>query len=542
MLLRSPLARTVTALGLAAGLIAVPIADGTLASASPAAAAKPKVIAGPDISHYQHPNGKAINWTKVAKTGVRFAISKATEGTNYTDPYFASDYAASLAAGLVHGSYHFARPSTPVAPSAMAQAKYFATAVGTVTTTKTLPPALDLEQTGGLGPGQLVTWAQDFLLDMRTLTGRTPMLYTYPYFWENDLNDPSALSRYPLWMANFGTKTAPVSDLWQYTDSAHLKGIPDAVDESKFLGTTGFPWTTLSNGTVATPWKTKAPHTPLGLHASANGEAVTVSWMPGDTGTSRVTGYTVTASPGGAVQTVAGGSTSATFDSLSTKQTYTFTVTATSAVGTSAATGPSNPVTPTIPTVLAASIVHRLTFGGKAPLQTKLLRADTHAALVGKKVLIFRRPSASKPWRQIRKLSTGSDGQATATLHPSRSAELEAVFPGGKGVERSSIFENYQVVPTVSAALGQTTVAHGKHSLVSLIGSVTPFVAKTEVLRESLVNGSWVVLEHTRLGPKGRFEFTIHAKTPATLTYRIVVAAAGGRGSAHSKRMHLTIT
>ena len=67
---------------------------------------------------------------QVAKAGKDFAIVKATEGTTYVNPYFAgpyaNDYADAAAAGLVHGSYHFARPALPVAASAKAQAKFFA--------------------------------------------------------------------------------------------------------------------------------------------------------------------------------------------------------------------------------------------------------------------------------------------------------------------------------------------------------------------------------------------------------------------------------
>jgi GH25 family lysozyme M1 (1,4-beta-N-acetylmuramidase) len=531
---RTSIVRIVTAVALAAA-VATPIVTGTVAGA-----ATVKIISGPDVSHYQHPSGKAINWVKVAKAGKTFAISKATEGTTYTDPYFATDYPAELAAGLVHGSYHFAHPALPINSTALAQAKFFSATVGPVNIADTLPPALDLEQTGGLDPAQLVTWAQDFLLDLRTLTGRTPMLYTYPNFWDNDLADASALSRYPLWMAEFGTSTAPVADLWQYTDDAHIKGIPDGTDESKFLGTTGQPWATLSNGTVATKWASAAPAAPVRLGATVDGTSVTVSWLPGDAGTSRVTGYTVTSSPGHEVQTVAGGTFNTTFANLSTTKTYTFTVTATNAVGTSAASLPSPPVTPTIPTVLNATIPASLTYGAVAPLQATLLRADTHAALAGRQVLIFRRSSPTKPWRQIRKLSTDTAGLASSSLRPTRSAELEAVFPGAKGVARSSIFENYRVSPTVTAALSATAVTSGTH--LRLTGSVTPFAARTQVVREQHVNGVWRVIAGGVLGHKGRFDFAIHPKATGVDVFRVVVAAAKGRARGHSAPLRLTVS
>jgi GH25 family lysozyme M1 (1,4-beta-N-acetylmuramidase) len=528
-----------------AGVIAASTTIGSLPAASAA-----KVIKGPDVASYQHPHatkahphGQPISWAKVAKAGYSFAIVKATEGTTYVNPYFAGpyydDYANSAAAGLVHGAYHFARPTTPVVSSAKAQAKFFAATVGPVTTKKTLPPALDLEVTGGLNPGQLVTWAQTFLLEMRTLTGRTPMLYTYPYFWEHDVNDPTALARYPLWMAEYGVSHGPVSDLWQYTDHAAIKGIVGAVDVSRFAGTSGFAWSVLSNGTAVTPWVSAAPAAPVEVKASGAGGAVKLSWLPGDTGTSPITSYQVTADPGGLVATVSGATLHATINHLSTTTAYTFTVTATNSTGTGVASTATQPVTPRIPTVLAAKVKGSLHYGASLPLKATLHRADTHAALPDKQVLLFRRESVSTPWVQVRKLSTNSAGLVTTLLRPKRSAQLEAVFPGGKGVARSEAFENYVVRPTVTAALSSTKINRGKH--VTLTGKVSPFVRGTKVLREGLVGGRWQVWATTKLGPKGGFRFVIHPTAKSVDTYRIVVAAAHGRGKGISSRMQLTV-
>jgi GH25 family lysozyme M1 (1,4-beta-N-acetylmuramidase) len=525
---------------------AVPMGFGALPSASAA-----KTYLGPDVASYQHPHatsahphGQPINWAKVAKSGKAFAIVKATEGTSYTNPYFAGpyydDYADAAAAGLVKGSYHFARPALPIVSTAIAQAKFYAKTIGPVDTVATLPPALDLEVTGGLDPAQLVTWAQTFLLEMRKITGRTPMLYTYPNFWEDDLADPGALARYPLWMAEYGVARAPVSDLWQYTDHAHINGIVGGVDVSRFVGSSGFPWKVLSDGTQVTPWVVSAPGAPSSPVATVDGTDVTVSWLPGDTGTSRVTRYRVTASPGGAVQTVNGKTFSTTFDNLSTKSSYTFTVTASNQVGTGTPSTPTAPVTPTIPTLLATHISPSLTYGGTLPLLAKLTRSDTKAALAGRRVLIFRRTSLTSAWVQIRKLRTDARGLVSSVLRPKRSAELETVFPGAKGVARSSTFESYVVRPTVTAALSSDTVRHGGH--VTLSGTAVPFFDGQQVMREGLLDGQWQVWATTSIGPRGRFIFRIHPKTKATEIYRVVVAASSSHGSGHSPRLTLTVT
>jgi GH25 family lysozyme M1 (1,4-beta-N-acetylmuramidase) len=525
--------------------VALPAATGSVSSASAA-----KVYDGPDVASYQHPHptkahphGQPINWKKVRKAGKEFAIVKATEGTTYVNPYFAgpysNDYADAAAAGLVHGSYHFARPALPVARSARAQAQFFAQTIGPVTTKKTLPPALDLEVTGGLNRGQLITWAQDFLLEMRELTGRTPMIYSYPSFWANDLGDPSALARYPLWMAEFGVRKGPTSDLWQYTSGAHINGIQGSVDESRFMGTSGFPWATLSNGTVATPWKAAPPAAPLSVRASASGGAVSVSWLPGDAGTSPVTSYTVTSTPGDQVVTVPGSAFSATVNGLSTKTSYTFTVTATSDIGTGVASAETDAVTPAIPTTLHASIKSAATIGTALPLSATLLRADTHAALVNKKVLIYRKEAPANTWVQVRKLSTNADGLVSTVLHPKRNAELEAVFPGARGVQRSETFENYVVRPTVSANLSAAIVQSGNR--VTITGRVSPFKAGGRVLREGFFDGAWHVWASSKIGKRGGFEFHFRPTLRTVDQYRIVAAATQRHGAGHSKTLKLTV-
>jgi GH25 family lysozyme M1 (1,4-beta-N-acetylmuramidase) len=521
-------------------------------AATGASASTSTVIKGPDVSHYNHPDKRTVNWPKVAATGVSFAISKATEGTAYTDPFFATDYAGSAAAGLVHGSYHFARPGFPIGKTARQQAKYFAGVIGPVTTAKTLPPALDLEVTGGLAPSQLVTWAEDFLLEMRTLTGRTPMLYTYPSFWENDLDDPTALARFPLWMAHFNTSIPPVANLWQFTDHAHIKGFPRvkvsgssktkaiSVDESVFQSSKAFPWSVISNGTLATSWPAQTPAAPLAIQATASGDQVRVGWIPPDAGTSPITGYTVTASPGGKSASIGPNTFHASIVGLSAATKYTFTVTATNAVGIGAASVATAPIAPRVPTSLVVTSSPSITFGSKLPVKAVLKRTDTKAALAGQSVLVYRRASTSGPWRQIRTLSTDATGTSSLVLAPSRSAQLELVFPGGHGIARASSYQSYVVRPTVTAALSATTVVHD--GTLTIRGSSTPAVAGEQVLRERLVNGTWVVRSTTHLGPRGGFVFHLHPKAKGIATYRIVLPAVHGRTAAHTHPFSFTVT
>lgn len=89
-----------------------------------------------------------------------------------------------------------------------------------------------------------------------------------------------------------------------------------------------------------------APGAPTGVTATAGAGQATVSFTaPSSTGGSPITGYTVTSSPGGI--TASGASSPITVSGLTNGTAYTFTVTATNAIGTGPASAPSNSVTPT---------------------------------------------------------------------------------------------------------------------------------------------------------------------------------------------------
>jgi len=95
---------------------------------------------------------------------------------------------------------------------------------------------------------------------------------------------------------------------------------------------------------------TTVPGPPTSVMATAGNAQAAVSWVaPSANGGSAITGYTVTAAPGGATATASATATSATVTGLTNGTSYTFTVTATNGVGTSAASAPSAAVTPVGP-------------------------------------------------------------------------------------------------------------------------------------------------------------------------------------------------
>ncbi len=215
-------------------------AAATSANAGGGSSSRPN---GPDVASFQHPAGVAIDWQRVHSAGASFAFVKATEGATYTNPYFARDYAAVHKAGMVRSAYHYARPrATP--SSARDQAKAFVNVAGTAGHKGDLPLTLDLEETGGLSPAQLVSWTQSFVAEVKTLTRRQPILYTYPYFWQHAMGNSTAFTSLPLWLASYrsGGPRTPLPGgwkswtFWQYTASGATPGIRGSVDESLFSG------------------------------------------------------------------------------------------------------------------------------------------------------------------------------------------------------------------------------------------------------------------------------------------------------------------
>jgi lysozyme len=204
-------------------------------------------VIGPDVSSHNHDNGASLDWKAIRRAGgASFAFIKATEGGDYRNPHFSSDFAFARRHGLIRGAYHFARPGggnhREITNSANAEAIHFGQAIGDLSGAGNLAPVLDLEDAGNLNPPQLSLWVHTWLAGITRLTGRTPIIYTGVKFWEHNMGNSGAYAAYPLWLAAYGvSKPARIGGwgsytFWQYTDSGQMAGAGPSTDLSVFNG------------------------------------------------------------------------------------------------------------------------------------------------------------------------------------------------------------------------------------------------------------------------------------------------------------------
>jgi GH25 family lysozyme M1 (1,4-beta-N-acetylmuramidase) len=187
-------------------------------------------IHGTDVSRWQHPNDKPIDFVKKYEAGMRFVFIKASDTRETADrlavKYAAMDHHAAQAAGLYTGFYHYAvlpDVTTPeeIKQDALAQAQKVVWRLASMGgySDRDLPYALDLENkcvrysSGGAcvknaTRSAVTLWALTFLASLKEKTGRTPFLYSYPSFLESSMVRSKELAQYPLWLAQYGIDPA----------------------------------------------------------------------------------------------------------------------------------------------------------------------------------------------------------------------------------------------------------------------------------------------------------------------------------------------
>ncbi|MEU6377037.1 glycoside hydrolase family 25 protein [Streptomyces sp. NPDC046909] len=194
-LARLALSTTVTALALTTTAAAVP---------GPAAAPGPGgyAVHGVDISGYQHPDDKPIDWAALSRGGQKFVSVKATEGSRTVSPWFVRDLAGARGVKLIHTAYHYFEHDQ----DGKVQADHFLKTVRAQKLDGThpyeLPLELDVERQRrgkpacGAGPGALTSRVLAFLQRVEERTGVAPMVYTQRSFVDQCMGGTKALAGY----------------------------------------------------------------------------------------------------------------------------------------------------------------------------------------------------------------------------------------------------------------------------------------------------------------------------------------------------------
>lgn len=195
-------------------------------------------LEGVDVSD----NNGVINWQQVRDAGIAFALIKATQGDRHVDPKVLENLENCRKMGIVPGVYHFYCHDRKAEDQAANFIRNLSQQPGD------LVPAIDVEtQTDGAGE---ITSQADVVRRLRVMVeavreaiGRAPMIYTYPFAWQEVTGNSQEFAREcPLWIASYRVGPPKLvrgwTDyaVWQYTAEGKVNGINGFVDRDRFNG------------------------------------------------------------------------------------------------------------------------------------------------------------------------------------------------------------------------------------------------------------------------------------------------------------------
>ena len=182
---------------------------------------------GIDVSRHQ---GR-IEWQKVPIHDISFVYIKATEGATYTDPYFHYNIKGAAEAGFKVGAYHYFRMTS----SAIEQFENFKRTLKGYEID--LVPMIDVETSDGRPVRELQDSLDVFIRLVKSEYGCIPMIYgtqrSYNTYCAPKYNN------YHLYIGRYGPNPPEIKGkgsytIWQYTETATVRGIPKPVDMCRF--------------------------------------------------------------------------------------------------------------------------------------------------------------------------------------------------------------------------------------------------------------------------------------------------------------------
>lgn len=184
-------------------------------------------VRGIDISSH---NGE-IDFKAVKKDGIEFAFIKASEGTDFKDKNFTTNYKNARKAGIKTGAYHFFRFDK----DGVDQAINFLRATGN--RRLDLGIAIDIEQQGNPEnvDSTLIADRLTSMVEYLNLLGYRVTLYTNRSGYEKFLM--GTFPGHPLWICSFSDHPIDADwTFWQYDHHGKINGIKGDVDLNTFNG------------------------------------------------------------------------------------------------------------------------------------------------------------------------------------------------------------------------------------------------------------------------------------------------------------------
>lgn len=189
-----------------------------------------EIYQGIDVSSWQG----NINFSAVKNAGIDIVYIKSSEGQSYIDPYFESNYQNAKANGLKVGFYHYVTART--VEQARTQANFFARVISGKQADCRL--AMDFENFGNLSVSEINKISKAFLETLENATNSELVIYSNAYSARTIFSNE--LTKYPLWVANYGVSSPGDNGKWQtwvgwqYTSTGYVNGISGYVDRNQF--------------------------------------------------------------------------------------------------------------------------------------------------------------------------------------------------------------------------------------------------------------------------------------------------------------------
>ncbi len=188
---------------------------------------------GIDVSKWQG----EVDWRAVRAAGVRFAYIRVSDGATIMDGQFARNWEGARAAGMMRGVYQYFRPEE----DPVVQADLLLAAMGPPRAGD-LPPAIDVEVSGGQDPRELVRRIDRWVARVRRATGLRPVVYASALGWIALAGNSRRFRSHPLWVAHHDVECPSTPTGWRHwafhqkSKRAVIGGVAGLVDENWFRG------------------------------------------------------------------------------------------------------------------------------------------------------------------------------------------------------------------------------------------------------------------------------------------------------------------